>query len=114
MPKQFDLWENNASKSRPDCRSWSRMYMDGLCKTITTAITPQCAFTGAWIHPEEDRLITVMEARRAQGLPDNEVLIGNASQAFKIVGNGVARSVAFVWGLAIRYAYLGETHILKR
>lgn len=114
MPKQFDLWKMNAKKGRPHCRSWSRMNMDHLCKTITTVITPQCAFTGTWIHPEEDRLITVMEARRAQGLPDDEILIGNASQAFKIVGNGVARSVALVWGLAIRNAYLGEGHILRR
>jgi DNA (cytosine-5)-methyltransferase 1 len=62
----------------------------------------------------EDRLITVMEARRAQSFPDDEVLLGNNAQAFKIVGNSVARSVALAWGVSMRYAYLEQHNILRR
>jgi DNA (cytosine-5)-methyltransferase 1 len=95
-------------KVRDGCKTWSRILGDGLCRTVTTTLTPQCSYTGQWVHYDQDRLITILEARRAQSFPDDEILLGNASQAFKIVGNSVARSVALAWGLAIRYAYLDE------
>lgn len=49
-----------------------------------------------------------MEARRAQGFPDEEVLIGGPAQAFKIVGNSVARAVSLAWGLSVREAWLNS------
>ncbi|PWW80586.1 S-adenosyl-L-methionine-dependent methyltransferase [Tuber magnatum] len=114
MPMLFGDKVVNKTKLAPHCRSWSRLHEDGLCRTITTSLTPQCAFTGTWVHPMEDRLITVMEARRAQSFPDDEVLLGNNAQAFKIVGNSVARSVALAWGISMRYAYLEQHNILRR
>jgi len=114
MPRLFGDKVTNKTKLVSHCRSWSRVHEDGLCRTVTTSLTPQCAFTGTWVHPMEDRLITVMEARRAQSFPDDEVLLGNNAQAFKIVGNSVARSVALVWGISMRYAYLGQHNILRR
>lgn len=111
MPKVFEYNSYALSKTVKSCRSWSRVGELELCRTITTCLTPQCSYTGQWVHYDQDRLITIMEARRAQSFPDDEVLIGNSAQAFKIVGNSVARSVALAWGLAIRYAHLGEVEI---
>lgn len=108
MPRACRYPSASASKATNSCRSWSRIMEDALCRTITTTLTPQCSYTGQWVHYDQDRLVTIMEARRAQGFPDDEVLVGNAAQVFKIVGNSVARSVALAWGIAIRYAYLGE------
>lgn len=111
MPKVFEYNSYALSKTVKSCRSWSRVGELELCRTITTCLTPQCSYTGQWVHYDQDRLITIMEARRAQSFPDDEVLIGNSAQAFKIVGNSVARSVALAWGLAIRYAHLREVEV---
>lgn len=89
-------------------RSWSRVHPNGLIPTITTAIVPACAFTGRFLHWEQDRVLTVMEARRAQGFPDHEILIGRPTQQWKIVGNSVARQVALALGMTLREACLAN------
>jgi hypothetical protein len=87
-------------------RAWSRVHPHGLIPTVTTAVSPACRFTGRWLHWDQDRLLTVMEARRAQGYPDEEVLIGRPGNQWKIVGNSVARQVALALGLSLREACL--------
>ncbi|KAI4115505.1 MAG: hypothetical protein LQ341_007729, partial [Variospora aurantia] len=52
--------------------------------------------------------LTVMEARRAQGFPDGEVIIGAPAQQWKIIGNSVTRQVAIALGLKLREAWLGN------
>lgn len=84
-----------------DSRAWTRVDPKSLAPCITTAIQPNDAFTGCCIHWEQDRLLTVMEARRIQGIPDDEVIIGSPAAQWKIIGNGVNRKVAFALGLAI-------------
>lgn len=51
-----------------------------------------------------------MEGRRAQGFPDNEVIVGRPSQQWKIVGNSVSRQVALVLGLSLREARVQSRH----
>jgi DNA (cytosine-5)-methyltransferase 1 len=92
--------------SQPQRRRWTRARPDRLLHTVTTGIRPSCKYTGMWLHWAEDRLITVKEARRAQGFPDSEVIIGTPAQQWKIIGNSVCRQVALALGLAIRDAYL--------
>ncbi|TGZ80255.1 S-adenosyl-L-methionine-dependent methyltransferase [Ascodesmis nigricans] len=92
-------------KMNPNSRAWRRMDKDALCRTITTSVGPQCQYTGTWGHPSESRLITVHEARIAQGFPDHEVLMGKPAQQFKVVGNSVARGVSLAMGLSLRQAY---------
>ena len=53
-------------------------------------------------------MLTVMDVRRVQSFPDEEVLVGNAYQGFRIVGNSVDRRVALSWGMAIREAWWGK------
>ncbi|KAI9751103.1 MAG: Vacuolar protein sorting-associated protein 17 [Chaenotheca gracillima] len=93
----------------PPSRAWCRIDPRRLLPTITTVPYVDCAYMGAVVHWEQHRMLTVMEARRAQGLPDDEVLIGTVAHQWKIVGNGVARTVALAWGMAVRGAWLSST-----
>ncbi|EER23357.1 DNA (cytosine-5)-methyltransferase, putative [Coccidioides posadasii C735 delta SOWgp] len=102
----FDPFPGDIKRRNPPSRAWSRVDPNFLIPTITTAISPHCKFTGRWLHWREDRLLTIMEARRAQGYPDSEVLVGRAAHQWKIVGNSVARQVALALGLSIREATL--------
>ncbi|KAK2768680.1 DNA methyltransferase Dim-2 [Arachnomyces sp. PD_36] len=96
----------NSKLALKGSKAWSRIHPHGLIPTVTTAVSASCRFTGRWLHWDEDRLMTVMEARRAQGYPDDEVLIGRAANQWKIVGNSVARQVAVALGLSLREACL--------
>lgn len=89
-------------------KTWGRLRPNGLFPTVTTAIHPQDGRCGATLHWDEHRLMTVMEARRAQGFPDEEVLIGSPAQQWKIIGNSVARPVAVALGMSLRAAWLAN------
>ncbi|KKZ64251.1 hypothetical protein EMCG_09776 [[Emmonsia] crescens] len=98
--------EGKNARLRKFQRSWSRVHPHLLLPTVTTFPSPWCKFTGRWLHWEEDRMMTVMEVRRAQGFPDDEVLVGSPVQQWKVVGNSVARQVALALGLVVREAVL--------
>ncbi|KAI9857938.1 MAG: DNA methyltransferase Dim-2 [Vezdaea acicularis] len=95
----------NRFKVREDSKSWRRVDPNGLIPTITTAAQPSCAFTGTILHWDEHRLLTVMEARRAQNFNDTDVLIGYAANQWHVVGNSVDRCVALSLGVAIRESW---------
>ncbi|EGD84791.1 hypothetical protein H112_08506 [Trichophyton rubrum D6] len=99
-----DPLEHSARMKAATSKAWSRIHPEKLFPTVTTGVCPFCIFTGSWLHWQEDRLVTVQEVRRAQGYPDNEVLIGSPVQQWKIVGNSVARQVALALGLVVREA----------
>ncbi|KAI9787643.1 MAG: DNA methyltransferase Dim-2 [Geoglossum umbratile] len=101
-------WGKSGHKRNLIARSWQRVDPNALMPTITTSAQPACAFTGAVVHWDQHRLLTVMEARRAQSFPDDEVLIGIASAQWKIVGNSVARTVALALGMSVREAWLSN------
>ena len=46
------------------------------------------------------------QVRRAQSVPDYEVLVGTPAARWKLIGNGVDRKVALVLGLSLREAWL--------
>lgn len=91
-------------------KAYRRVSKQGLIPTITANQNIQDARNGAAVHWEEPRPITIMEARRAQGYLDDEVVIGNLSQQYRIIGNGVDRKLSFALGLAIRQAVLFNTN----
>lgn len=82
-----------------------RMYPDRPMETIITKCCPVDGKNGRSLHWEEPRPITLMEARRAQGFRDEEVILGNPTEAYRIVGNSVCREVALALGVAFRDAY---------
>jgi DNA (cytosine-5)-methyltransferase 1 len=86
--------------------AFRRIKESGLVPTITTNLTIRDSRNGAVTHWSQDRPITILEARRAQGLPDHEPIIGNLAAQYRIVGNGVDRHVAFAVGLSVRNALL--------
>ena len=105
----WDYWESqNELRQSAASRSWSRIDPDGLWPTITCSLTPGDYRLGSGLHWEQDRTWTVMEARRAQGIPDDFVLIGNAAQQWKLIGNGVPRPVSLALGLSLRKAWLSN------
>ncbi|HMG66240.1 MAG TPA: DNA cytosine methyltransferase, partial [Chitinophagaceae bacterium] len=42
-----------------------------------------------FLHPEEHRAITVREAARIQGFPDNFIFKGNKAEQYRMIGNAV-------------------------
>lgn len=86
--------------------AYGRQYPDGLLETITTRPGPGDAKFGRQFHWSEDRVMTIMEARRAQGFRDTEVLLGSAPDQYRIVGNSVSRQVSIALGAVIREAWV--------
>ncbi|CAO2654469.1 Nn.00g112020.m01.CDS01 [Neocucurbitaria sp. VM-36] len=85
-------------------KAYRRIKYAGLVPTITTDISIQDSRNGACVHWSQNRPISIMEARRTQGYPDHEPIIGDLTQQYQIVGNGVDRKVSFALGLALHQA----------
>ena len=102
------FWDHKL-RSRPGTRAWTRISSDTLLPTVITKPLPNDAFTGRALHWKEDRCLTVLEVRRAQGFPDHEVIVGLPSAQFKIVGNSVPRTVALALGISLRNAWLANS-----
>lgn len=106
-PPQMEGFNWNAeTRSNPNAKAWKRIVPHALISTVTTGCQPEDGISGAWIHWDACRCMTVMEVRRAQGFPDREVIVGSPRIQWKIIGNSVARPVAFALGMALRKAWL--------
>lgn len=104
-----DAFPMKASSHRASkvSHGWGRVHPNGLFATVTTFCHVTDARTGHWTHWDQPRPLTIMEVRRAQGIPDDEVLLGTPKDQWKLVGNAVARPMATALGLALREAWLG-------
>ena len=80
---------------------YNRLRWDDFSRSITAHI----AKDGYWyIHPEEDRTLTVREAARIQTFPDEFRFAGSRSDAFRLIGNAVPPLLAEVIAKAVRKA----------
>ena len=68
------------------------------CKTITAHMRLDC---NMYIHPAQARGLTVREAARVQGFPDNYVFCGTLQAMYRQVGNAVPPPLAKVLASAI-------------
>jgi DNA (cytosine-5)-methyltransferase 1 len=78
---------------------YKRLNEDGLSRTITAHI----AKDGYWyIHPRDNRTLTVREAARLQTFPDRYRFAGPPSAAFRQIGNAVPPLVGEQLGRSVR------------
>ncbi|MDJ0715887.1 MAG: DNA cytosine methyltransferase [Prochloraceae cyanobacterium] len=76
-----------------------RLMFDEPCLTITGAAIRE------FIHPEEERPLTIREAARIQTFPDDFVFIGNSSQKIQQIGNAIPPVIARIFAEHIRENY---------
>ncbi|KAF2213643.1 hypothetical protein CERZMDRAFT_58336 [Cercospora zeae-maydis SCOH1-5] len=107
------LQGKNRIKCGPASKAYTRVIPDIPFPTILTKLCVGDGINGQSVHWHENRVLTIMEARRAQGYPDYEVLVGTAVDRMKIVGNSVDRKVALVLGLAVRDSWLKSPPVNK-
>lgn len=67
-------------------KRYGRLHPDGIASTILTKCDPHW---GSYIHPSEDRIISVREAARLQTFPDHIEFFGSLTDQYKQVGNAV-------------------------
>lgn len=101
---------HKCSRTASNSKGWGRISPVDVFSTITTSCGPQDSRTGRLLHWHQNRPITIMEARRAQGFPDHEVILGSPADQWKLVGNSVARQIALALGLQFREAWLGSLY----
>jgi DNA (cytosine-5)-methyltransferase 1 len=73
-------------------RRYRRMTWDGIPRAVITRFRDPKS--GEYIHPEQDRTITIREAARLQGFPDRFVFHGDRSSQYDQVGNAVPVQLA--------------------
>ena len=77
---------------------YKRLRWDGPAPTVDTRFGNPRYF----LHPDENRGLTVREAARIQGFPDNYVFVGNETIQYRLVGNAVPPPMAKMLGLLVR------------
>ncbi|MGO9742158.1 MAG: DNA cytosine methyltransferase [Roseiarcus sp.] len=87
-------------------RRYRRMQWDGIARSIITRFRDPKS--GEYIHPEQDRTISIREAARIQSFPDLFVFEGTRSQQYDQVGNAVPPLLARAVGLEIRAMLEGK------
>lgn len=85
----FDLLPEGMKRARRSdhTKRYGRLHPDGIASTILTKCDPHW---GSYIHPDQDRIISVREAARFQSFPDKVRFFGNLTDQYKQVGNAVA------------------------
>lgn len=80
-------------------KRYGRLDRQGFASTILTKCDPHW---GAYVHPTQDRTISVREAARLQGFPDSFVFEGSSvGKQYMQVGNAVPVQVARAIGEAV-------------
>ncbi|ELR06200.1 DNA methyltransferase Dim-2 [Pseudogymnoascus destructans] len=87
-------------------RAYGRIVPTSLFSTIVTNCSPENARSGRVLHWSQPRLLTIEEAKIAQGFVQGDALTGTRGEQYKIAGNSVARTVALAQGLSYREVWL--------
>lgn len=79
---------------------WGRMNAKAPANTIRCSF--QNASKGRYLHPTEDRVITLREGARLQGVPDTWIFEGDRTSIARQIGNGVPIPLAKAVGQEIK------------
>lgn len=85
LPPHLELDCHKGKKGYPDV--YGRMKWEDVAPTLTTGCTDLTK--GRFVHPEDDRAITLREAARLQTFPDKYKFCGNSGQIATQIGNAV-------------------------
>ena len=103
-PGDRELFPAEGARVMPGAMGWARQRKDRLFSTVVASQSITDCKAGPQVHWSGERPLTLMEARRAQGVPDCEVLVGGLRDKWRAVGNGVSREVAVALGVVFRDA----------
>ncbi len=87
-------------------RRYRRMTWDGIPRSVITRFRDPKS--GEYIHPEQNRTITIREAARLQGFPDRFAFHGSRSSQYEQVGNAVPVQLATAIGYEVRRCLEGR------
>ncbi len=87
-----------------------RLFFDEPSLTITGASTRE------FIHPVEDRPLTIREVARIQTFPDDFVFLGNASEKIQQIGNAIPPLISYILAkhLMDNYGFEQEKNVSGR
>lgn len=88
-------------------RRFRRMTWEGVPRSVITRFRDPKS--GEYIHPEQDRTITIREAARLQVFPDWFVFEGTTTSQYEQVGNAVPTLLAKAMADEVRKVLLGGT-----
>ncbi|WP_329135292.1 DNA cytosine methyltransferase [Streptomyces sp. NBC_00670] len=94
------------AKRKDHTRRYRRMTWDGIPRSVVTRFRDPK--TGEYTHPEQDRTISIREAARLQGFPDNFIFHGTRSSQYEQVGNAVPVPLAEAIAAEVRRCLSGE------
>ncbi|KAJ7343110.1 S-adenosyl-L-methionine-dependent methyltransferase [Mycena albidolilacea] len=109
LPPEF-FAHSTLKRVGPAC--FGRLNADGCFKTAVTSVKPRSR--GSYVlHPEQYRAISVLEAKRAQGFPDDYILwsgaqskTGQISDYYRQIGNAVPVPLAAALGRSLQAAFV--------
>ncbi|GAB2272241.1 Alpha-1,3-mannosyltransferase cmt1 [Dionaea muscipula] len=79
-------------------KPFGRLWWDEIVSTVVTRAEPH---NQAFLHPTQDRVLTIREIARLQGFPDCYRLYGPVKERYIQVGNAVAVPVAMALGYTL-------------
>ena len=96
----YDLLPSGMKRARRSdhTRRYGRLDPHGIASTILTKCDPHW---GTFIHPSQDRIISVREAARIQSFPDHVRFFGKITDQYKQVGNDVPPLLGYALGSRI-------------
>jgi DNA (cytosine-5)-methyltransferase 1 len=83
---------------------WGRMKLGAPSNTLKSRF--QNPSLGRYIHPEDDRVISLREGARIQGMPDDWLLFGTRTSVTRQIGNGVPVPLARAIGASVRELFI--------
>ncbi|MGE4299113.1 MAG: DNA cytosine methyltransferase [Desulfovibrionaceae bacterium] len=105
LPPELELNCHKGHKGHPDV--YGRMRWDDVAPTLTTGCTD--ITRGRFMHPRDDRAISLREAARLQTFPDHYSFAGSPKEIATQIGNAVPVNFAKSIASAIHQALVSST-----